>query len=64
MEETETIEQMREELFQLENRMRTLEWDYNREQINPYKKQVFENMLKEKEQLVNKINSLENIGDE
>ena len=63
MAETEIIEQLKEELFQLENKMRTLEWDYNREQINPYKKQVFENLLKEKEQLVNKIQSLENIDD-
>lgn len=60
MAETDALKQLKEELFQLENKMRILEWDYNREQINPYKKQVFEAMLKEKEQLVSKIDSLEN----
>jgi len=59
MAETETLKELKEELFQLENKMRTLEWDYNREQINPYKKQVFEGMLKEKEELVSKITQLE-----
>ena len=61
MVETEELKQLKEDFFQLENKMRTLEWDYNRAQINPYKKQVFEGMLKEKEQLVNKIQQLENI---
>lgn len=60
MTETELLEQLKEELYQLENKMRTLEWDYKREQINPYKKQVFENTLKEKEQLIIRIKQLEN----
>ncbi|MFH1682263.1 MAG: hypothetical protein ABIA37_00550 [Candidatus Woesearchaeota archaeon] len=55
----ETITQLKEELFAMENKMRTLEWDYKREQINPYKKQLFEVMIKEKEELVRKITSLE-----
>lgn len=59
MAETEPLEQLREELYQLENKMRTLEWDYKREQINPYKKLVFEAALKEKEQLIIKIKQLE-----
>jgi hypothetical protein len=59
MAETETLGQLKEELCKMEDSMRTLEWDYKREQINPYKKQVFEAMLKEKEQLVSKINQLE-----
>ncbi|MBR9683240.1 DUF342 domain-containing protein [Candidatus Woesearchaeota archaeon] len=59
MTETEELKQLKEELFQLENKMRTLEWDYTREQINPYKKQVFEGMLKEKDQLVSKIEELD-----
>ena len=59
MAETE-LDKLKEELYQLENKMRTLEWDYKRAQINPYKKQVFENTLKEKEQLVTKIKQLEN----
>jgi len=59
MAENEELQQLKEELYQLENKMRTLEWDYNRAQINPYKKQVFEGLRKEKEQLVSKIQQLE-----
>lgn len=60
MAKTETLEQLKENLYEMENKMITLEWDYKREQINPYKKQVFEAMLKEKEQLVSRIKRLEN----
>lgn len=56
----ENLEQLKEELFAMENKMRTLEWDYKREQINPYKKQLFEAMIKEKEELVRKISNIEN----
>lgn len=63
MAETEPLEQLKEELYQLENKTRTLEWDYKREQINPYKKQVFEAVLKEKEKLIAKIKLLENSDD-
>ena len=55
-----TLDELREQLYEMENKMRTLEWDYKREQINPYKKQQFEQMLKEKEELMSKIRDLEN----
>ena len=48
----------------MENKMRTLEWDYRREQINPYKKQQFEAMLKEKHELVRQINALESADED
>lgn len=64
MAETETLEQLKEKLYEMENKMRILEWDYKREQINPYKKQVFESMLKEKEGLTTRIKLLENGGDD
>lgn len=64
MAETELLKQLKEELYQLENKMRILEWDYKREQINPYKKQVFENTLKEKEQLIIRIKQLENFNND
>lgn len=56
---SETLVQLKEELYEMENQMRTLEWDYRREQINPYKRQLFEAMLKEKNKLVEKIKHLE-----
>ncbi len=56
----ENLEQLKEKLYQMENHMRTLEWDYHREQINPFKKQQFEAMLKEKAQLIEQIRLLEN----
>ncbi len=62
--ETETLEQLKEKLYQMENHMRTLEWDYQHQQINPFKKQQFEALLKEKKQLIEKIKQLENKNNE
>ena len=56
----EILAELKEKLYEMENKMRTLEWDYKREQINPFKKQLFETMLKEKEELITEIESLEN----
>jgi len=59
----ESLEQLKEQLYKMENHMRTLEWDYKHQQINPFKKQQFEAMLKEKQQLISKINQLETSED-
>jgi len=61
---TDNLEELKGRLYEKENKMRPLEWDYNRNQINPFKKQQFEVWLKEKEELVSQIKLLENVEEE
>ena len=58
MSEERTI-QLREQLFQMERRMKPLEWDANRNQINEFKKQQLDRMKEEFASLKNELSELE-----
>lgn len=60
--EIKNLEQLKGELFEMENRMRTMEWDYQHNQINPFKKLQFEVMLKEKNRIIEEINIQESVN--
>ncbi|MEK6937803.1 MAG: hypothetical protein AABX04_02035 [Nanoarchaeota archaeon] len=55
----ERIEELREQLFQLERRIRPLEWDSSRNQINEYKKVQLGQLKVEQETLNKELNELE-----
>ncbi len=58
MSEERTI-QLREQLFLMERRMKPLEWDANRNQINEFKKQQLERMKGEFALLQQELQQLE-----
>lgn len=55
----ERIAEIRVTLLKLEKRIRQLEWDSSRNQINEYKKQELVKLKKEHELLVNELKELE-----
>lgn len=55
----ERIVEIRGLLLKLEKRLRQLEWDSSRNQINEYKKQELVKLKKEHEVLVNELKELE-----
>jgi len=55
----EKIVQLREQLFQLERRIRPLEWDSGRNQINEFKKQQLEKLKVEFTNLQQELLGLE-----
>ncbi len=56
----ERLTAVREHLFQLERRIRPLEWDSGRNQINEFKKQQLEKMKEEFQALQQELKELEN----
>jgi len=56
----ELLPQLKEKLQEMEDSMLTLKWDYERGQINPFKKQLYEDQLKAKEAIIQKIQEIEN----
>jgi TolA-binding protein len=55
----ERLTQLREQLFQLERRIRPLEWDAGRNQINEFKKQQLEKLKTEFNTLRQELQGLE-----
>lgn len=55
----EKVIQLREQLFQLERRIRPLEWDAGRNQINEFKKQQLGKLKEEFNVLQQELCSLE-----
>ncbi|MEK6899700.1 MAG: hypothetical protein AABX05_01115 [Nanoarchaeota archaeon] len=55
----ERVVQVREQLFQLERRIKPLEWDASRNQINEFKKQQLERMKVEFSSLQQELKQLE-----
>ncbi|MDP3698077.1 MAG: hypothetical protein Q8R47_00670 [Nanoarchaeota archaeon] len=55
----EKVIQLREQLFQLERRIRPLEWDAGRNQINEFKKQQLEKLKVEFTTLQQELHGLE-----
>lgn len=55
----ERVTQLRESLFQLERRIRPLEWDAGRNQINEFKKQQLVKLKEELNTLTQELSSLE-----
>jgi len=51
--------ELREQLFQLERRIKPLEWDASRNQINEFKKQQLEKMKDEFNTLQQELHGLE-----
>ncbi len=56
----EKIVQLRENLFQLERRIKPLEWDAGRNQINEFKKQQLVKLREEFNTLQQELHGLEN----
>ncbi|NQV08639.1 hypothetical protein HQ529_02165 [Candidatus Woesearchaeota archaeon] len=54
-EQKETLEQIKERMTQMRDRLKVLEWDDQHKQINPYKKMELESMKKEYNELQNKL---------
>lgn len=57
----ERVTQLREQLFHLERRIRPLEWDAGRNQINEFKKQQLVKLKEEFNTLTQELSSLETI---
>lgn len=55
----EKVVQLREHLFQLERRIRPLEWDAGRNQINEFKKQQLVKLKEEFTTLTQELHGLE-----
>jgi len=55
----ERMTQLREQLFQLERRIKPLEWDSSRNQINEFKKQQLGKLKEEFVSLQQELRSLE-----
>ena len=55
----ERLAQLREQLFQLERRIKPLEWDAGRNQINEFKKQQLEKLKVEFTSLQQELHGLE-----
>ncbi|MEK6853361.1 MAG: hypothetical protein AABX64_01635 [Nanoarchaeota archaeon] len=55
----ERTTQLREQLFQMERKMKPLEWDAGRNQINEFKKQQLERMREEFANLKSELSALE-----
>ena len=55
----ERVTQLREHLFQLERRIRPLEWDAGRNQINEFKKQQLGKLKEEFSVLQQELHGLE-----
>ena len=54
----ERVTQLREQLFQLERRIKPLEWDAGRNQINEFKKQQLEKLKVEFNALQQELHGL------
>ena len=57
----EKIGQLREHLFQLERRIKPLEWDSSRNQINEFKKQQLVKLKEEFNTLQQELSGLEKL---
>ncbi len=57
----EKIVQLREHLFQLERRIKPLEWDSSRNQINEFKKQQLVKLKEEFNTLQQELSGLEKL---
>ncbi len=55
----ERVLQLKERLTQLERRIRPLEWDFNRNQINEYRQQEFQRLKEEHTQCLNELHELQ-----
>ena len=55
----ERLTQLREQLFQLERRIKPLEWDSSRNQINEFKKQQLVKLKEEFNTLTQELHGLE-----
>jgi len=55
----ERVSEIREQLFQLERKMKPLEWDASRNQINEFKRLELERLKEEQGTLLNELNELE-----
>ncbi|MBT4650999.1 hypothetical protein HOC13_00570 [Candidatus Woesearchaeota archaeon] len=58
---SEELPILKEQLYEMEQKMRTMSWDYQQDQLHPFKKQQFEQLLKDKETLIEQITNLENV---
>ena len=54
----ERATEIKETLYELNRKLLTLEWDNNRNQINPYKKMKYEQLLAEKVNLESELDRL------
>ncbi len=55
----ERLSEVRELLFHLERKIRPLEWDASRNQINEYKKVELERLKQEQQELVRELHDIE-----
>ena len=51
--------ELKKHLTQLERRLRPLEWDFNRNQINEFRQKELERLKKEHTQCLEELNGLE-----
>ena len=56
----ERISEVREMLFNIERKIKPLEWDNSRNQINEYKKKTLVTLREEHQTLTQELNGLEN----
>lgn len=57
----ERLQELQEQLFQLERRIRPLEWDANRHQINEFKKAELTKLKTEQATLSGQMKELEQV---
>lgn len=57
----ERLQELQEQLFQLERRIRPLEWDANRHQINEFKKAELTKLKGEQAALSSQVKELESV---
>ncbi len=56
----ERVLEIKEQLFQLEGKIRPLQWDFDRKQINPFKSKVLKELSVQKETLQKELAEIEN----
>ena len=56
----ERIQELRELLFQMDGKIRPLQWDFDHKQINPFKKKEFERLTAQRLTLQEELESLQN----
>ncbi len=58
----ERLSEIKEIIFQLERKLRPLEWDASRKQINEFKKVELQRLKEEQSKLQAELQSLESVG--
>ena len=56
----ERVLEIKEQLFQLEGKIRPLQWDFDKKQINPFKSKVLKELALKRETLQKELAEMQN----